>query len=1181
MDQIDPEIEFINPPPYDHKCPVCFELLKNAYQTTCCGNHICFDCSKKLKGGKCHKCRENFQANEDKFFSRQLLNLEVRCYYHKEGCTWKGELRGLEQHVATNCNKGIVKCEHCSCQCKNKAAMKQHLPICGEIHINCPNNCLSYQYKRKCIQNHLEKECPLRVIVDSKGCIPRAANNIIQIAPLSFTMTNYLHHLESGDPWYSPPFYTHRQGYTIHLKVLANRHNTGYVAVVVCIAKGEYDHLCQWPLCAEIEVGLFNWRNNGTFYTKTLYLSGDYFCTQLSTEKVAKLGNGDFEFIAHHELQFNPDKQSEYLQHNCLNFQVKKITFFPATPVPDLPLWAKQNCLCQFTITSFSQTRKKTKDTFSGPPFYTHDGGYKLYAYANLNGFSTGKGSHVSLSVVLMKGEYDDMLSWPLSGDIVVEMLNWREDKNHVKGTISFSKGIQSTSSTRVLTGDVAPTGWGLAQFASHSTLSYNHSTNTEFVRNDCLLVKVKSIEIYSPQRIPVLSWRRHNDQVLCEFTLTDFNKRKEFNSYYYSESFFTHCNGYKMQLKVNFNNDGYIGVYAYLMKSSNDDNLLWPFCGDVVVELLNWKEDIGHHKEIIELSPNITNTTRNRVTTGERGNEAWGYSQFISHSALGYNSSKNTQYLQDDCLQFRVKEVIVHSTDLSQMLPRWQNPRSVSPNLEFTVTNFSKRKEYSTTCIGPAFVTHNQGYKLQLEVQPSRKNEDSKHVSVYARLLKGENDQHLMWPFQADIVIELLNWRQNVNHLRHIISFNERTLDKYTGQVISGEKAIGSWGTHQLISYSNLSYNSTTNTEYLQNDCLRFKLKEIIVYSTPNCKKVPNWQNCQPTKYFEFTITRFSQHIRLESAYFTPPFYTSSRGHKMCLKVYPAGESADNKGTHMSAYGFLLKGEYDDSLSWPFYADVVIDILNWRGDHSHHRKVLQFDDDSCADARARVYDDDALAPNGWGNNKVIPHSTLFPRYTSSTEYLQDDCMRIRIYDVVLYNTPLLNKTPQWQNWWNTSTTWPIEVTVTGFHKHKMYNTEHISPPFYTHKYGYKMRLEVNPNGSGDGKGTHLSIFARLLKGENDYDLKWPMNIDLTLELVNWRENDSHILQVVNFAHAPDNVRAQVTGSKGKADSSWGKIKFCTHHTLFSKSRNIEYIQDDCIRVRVKGAIIHSRKGWF
>ena len=54
-----------------------------------------------------------------------------------------------------------------------------------------------------------------------------------------------------------------------------------------------------------------------------------------------------------------------------------------------------------------------------------------------------------------------------------------------------------------------------------------------------------------------------------------------------------------------------------------------------------------------------------------------------------------------------------------------------------------------------------------------------------------------------------------------------------------------------------------------------------------------------------------------------------------MCLKVYPAG----GKGTHISMFGYLLKGDYDDELNWLLTADVVVlDILNWRGDNNHHR---------------------------------------------------------------------------------------------------------------------------------------------------------------------------------------------------------------------------------------------------
>ena len=1169
MDEMEQDVEFVNPPTYDYKCLICFELLKDAYQTTCCGNHICSNCTERLRctpNVKCPQCRyDNFEANEDKFFSRQLLNLKVYCYYHKEGCTWTGELRGLEQHVTTNCNKGVIKCKHCNSQYADKAAVEKHLPICGEIAIDCPNKCSSSQYKRKDIQHHLETECPLRVIVHSKGSIPYTANKIVQTVPLSFTMTNYMHYLESRDPWFSPPFYTHKQGYKIHLRVDANLHEQGNVSVVAFTTKGEYDHLLEWPLRAEIEVGLFDWRDNTSNYTKTLYLSGDYFCSYRPTEKLAEWGKGIRDFIPNYELLYNPDKNTEYLQHNCLNFQVKRTTIFPNI-VPALPPWSIGSCLCQFTITSFTQVKQR-KASFYSPPFYTNFRGYKLIVFAfTFNGFNITKSTYMSLHAILMKGEYDDTLAWPFTGDVKIEILNWREDKNHQKYTLSFHKGLPSTSINRVLNIEIAPSGCG--QSVPYSILFYNHYKNTEFVRNDCIHIKVKSVDVYPSHSIPKSpSWRlpSHDTQELCHFILTHFNKHKQHKSPYFSDPFVTHENGYKMQLRVDANCDGHghIGVYVYLIKGLMDDFLLWPFHGDVVVELVNWIEDNGHHSGVIKLSSNISNSACSRVTTGERGNEGWGNLQFIKHSSLEYNPSKNTQYLQDDCLLFRVKEVIVHSSEFSQKSPSWQNSQTISRFLEFTVTNFSKRKDLGTTYTSSAFLTHSRGYKLRLEVKANKKNDD--YVAVYARILKGDNDRNLVWPFQADIVVELHNWRQNASHYTYTISFNGQTPDEYKSRVISGEKALNCWGTHEFILCSKLNYNNTTNTEYLQNDCLRFKVKEVVVYSTPHFSKIPIWQNQKPTNFFEFTITQFPRRIRLKNTYFSPPFYTSAYGYKMCLKVYAAGDV----GTHVAIYGYLMKGKYDDSLTWPFCADIVIDILNWRGDHSHHRKILHFNNDSCDDAFARVYDD-GLASEGWGSNEIIPLSELFPKYPFSTKYLEDDCVRIRIYDVALYSTPLLNKTPRWQTSRNTSSSWPIEVTITEFHMRKMYNSEYLSPPFYTHNNGYKMRLEVYPNGYGDGKGTHISLFVRLLKGENDSNLKWPMNIDLKIQLINWRKNDSHILYVIHFTKAVSGARNQVTGTKKKADLPWETHKFCAHSTLYAATRSVQYIEDDCIRLRVK-----------
>ena len=102
------------------------------------------------------------------------------------------------------------------------------------------------------------------------------------------------------------------------------------------------------------------------------------------------------------------------------------------------------------------------------------------------------------------------------------------------------------------------------------------------------------------------------------------------------------------MQVRVDADHDGcgHVGVCVYLMKGPMDDFLLWPFDGDVVVELLNWREDNGHHSGVIELSSNVSNSACSRVTTGEQGSEGLGKSQFIQHSCLEYNPSTNTQYL-------------------------------------------------------------------------------------------------------------------------------------------------------------------------------------------------------------------------------------------------------------------------------------------------------------------------------------------------------------------------------------------------------------------------------------------------------------------------------------------------------------------------------------------------------
>ncbi|NXU69753.1 TRAF1 factor, partial [Horornis vulcanius] len=67
------------------------------------------------------------------------------------------------------------------------------------------------------------------------------------------------------------------------------------------------------------------------------------------------------------------------------------------------------------------------------------------------------------------------------------------------------------------------------------------------------------------------------------------------------------------------------------------------------------------------------------------------------------------------------------------------------------------------------------------------------------------------------------------------------------------------------------------------------------------------------------------------------------------------------------------------------------------------------------------------------------------------------------------------------------------------------------SPAFYTAKYGYKVCLRVYLNGDGTGKGTHLSLFFVVMKGDYDALLPWPFRHKVTLMLLD-QNNREHII---------------------------------------------------------------------
>ena len=675
----------------------------------------------------------------------------------------------------------------------------------------------------------------------------------------------------------------------------------------------------------------------------------------------------------------------------------------------------------EFVIQNF-QDMKNANAEWKSPILFTHKNGNKFCLEVNPNGCGIAQGSHVSVHVCLTKGEYDNGLVWPFEGDVVIELLNWSADKNHISNTVHLNR-YTGRCNSYVTKEECESNRLGTSCFVPHSSLLYDPDTNTEYLQDDCLRLRVVDVAVYfTPLLSKNPSWQDPHTatQSVCEFTLTEFTKRKQFNNVYYSPPFYSHPHGYKLCIKVIANGHDvgkhtHITIGANLMRGDYDNNLQWPFEGDVVIELLNWREDNDHYRGNTMSFNGYHGSIAIQVIEDEFAPKFWELN-FISHYSLLYNPDTNKEYLQDDCLRLRVVDVAIYSTPILSKTPSWQDSHTATQSVcEFTLTEFTKRKQFNNVYYSPPFYSHTQGYKLCIKVLANGHSTGKyTHISIGANLMKGDYDNNLQWPFEGDVVIELLNWREDNDHYRgNTISVNRNyDLDgSITGRVTEREYAPKAWGRPCFISYSSLLYNPDTNTEYLQDDCLRLRVVDVAIYSTPLLSKTPSWQDPHTVtqSVCNFTLTEFTKRKQFNNVYFSPPFYSHPHGYKLCIAVYANG-CGFVKGSHVSIYASLMRGDYDNNLQWPFEGDIVVELLNWKENSHHYREnAIHLNKHNEPDGSISSHvTDGEHAPYAC---RFISHSGLLYNPDTNTEYLQNDCLQLRVVDVAVYSTPLLSKT--------------------------------------------------------------------------------------------------------------------------------------------------------------------------
>lgn len=147
----------------------------------------------------------------------------------------------------------------------------------------------------------------------------------------------------------------------------------------------------------------------------------------------------------------------------------------------------------------------------------------------------------------------------------------------------------------------------------------------------------------------------------------------------------------------------------------------------------------------------------------------------------------------------------------------------------------------------------------------------------------------------------------------------------------------------------------------------------------------------------FHFTLDNYSHHKKNSLKWFSAPFYSHCFGYRMCVGVDAGGHSV-GEGSYVSLLVYLLPGEYDDSLQWPFRGTISIQILNERRDSNHFESSVEFNDDTPLVNSARVTDSDRST--GWGNALFIAHSKLAHDPSTDCELLKYDRLRFVVKEI-------------------------------------------------------------------------------------------------------------------------------------------------------------------------------------
>ena len=529
----------MDPPPDRVMCKICHLPCREAQQSKCCGSVYCKCDIDRLEATSsvqptCPFCRsEEFVTYPNLSIDREIQQLMVYCPdKDSTGCNWTGKLNDVDKHYSegkeceTECDKCKATVKHkllnshitskCPCYCpycditaEREVISSEHKEKCCKFPITCPNDCGLHDIPRGDMDEH-KKVCPLELIhceFDDVGCETKVfrkdaefhmKENMIMHLQLTRLKLNVVNKkLEESNAKYAnsteevtKSLSELQEGVKVLESLLEN-------SKPAPVDKDLLLNLLQSKSCVDAEAQTDNdipGRKHNITTQNYLALSKNLLIWSTVSVVIAI-----FLFYAislRQNYVGSPDLPTVNEYHENVSTVLYELIDKSTLPWPTkLHHWSSITTIAPVVIKLPNFSKRKNTVSYS-EPFYAFQNGYKLCLKYYPYGFHEEdvEGHYMSVYLHLVRGPYDQILekndNFPLKRDFIIELLNPREDNDHVRVVLDLASTSRCSSkwNRRITEVSINPDGCGSPKLILLG--KYNFETHNPCVKENYWFAK-------------------------------------------------------------------------------------------------------------------------------------------------------------------------------------------------------------------------------------------------------------------------------------------------------------------------------------------------------------------------------------------------------------------------------------------------------------------------------------------------------------------------------------------------------------------------------------------------------------------------------------------------------------------------------------------------------------------